>query len=271
MLVDMHLHTRRSKDSVLSFPDAVEEAQKAGVDAICVTDHGRFTSEGEVAEMMERSDFLIFGGAELNTALGHVLVYDVPSTVSWSLQRDLLLRRLRSLEQEIQGSPSMPLPRLESRLTHIMDLEIGDLVRNVHLAGGVVVWAHPMDHWSPLRRWFNKFADEHGTTDMPEFVRWLGENEATSWWPDVIRDLDGIEVLNGSSKRRGVCNLLAKQLAEVLGKPSTGGSDAHERAAVARAATLFDAEPEREMRIGDLIRTANPQAMTLKPIPAPSG
>ncbi len=76
MLIDMHLHTRRSKDSSLSFTDAVEGAKLAGLDALCVTEHGRFTSEQEVAEMMERYDFIIFGGAEFNTTLGHFLVYD---------------------------------------------------------------------------------------------------------------------------------------------------------------------------------------------------
>lgn len=221
--------------------------------------------------MMERYEFLIFGGAEFNTALGHFLVYDVPSTVGWSLERDLLLKRLSALEREINSSPSMPLQRLESRLTRVMDLEIGYLVREVHLAGGAIVWAHPMDHWSPLRKWFNKFADEHGTTDLPEFVRWLGENEATCWWPDTISGLDGIEVLNGSSKRRGVCNLLAQQLAAVVGKPGTGGSDAHERAAVARAATQFEAEPASGLRIGELLRTGNPRATALKPVPSPAG
>lgn len=269
MLIDMHLHTRRSKDSTLSFPDAVEAARKAGVDAICVTDHGRFTSEQEIAEMTERTGFLIFGGAEMNTALGHFLVYDVPGPVSWSLDRDLLLGRLKSLEREIQSAPSLPLSLLDSRLTRVMDLEAGHLVREVHAAGGAVIWAHPMDHWSSLRKWFNKFADEHGVTEMREFIRWLGENDATSWWPDLITQLDGIEVLNGSTKRRGVCNLLAQQLADHFGKPGTGGSDAHQCAAVARAVTRFDAEPSIGLKIGDLLRGANPGAVALQPVPAP--
>lgn len=267
MLIDMHLHTRRSKDSSLSFTDAVEEAKKAGLDAICVTDHGRFTPESELNEMMERYDFAIVGGAEFNTALGHFLVYDVPSTVGWSLERDVLLKRLKALEQEIRSAPSMPVQRLDGRVGRLLDFEIGDLVRQVHLARGVIVWAHPMDHWSPMRKWFNKFSEEHGTADVPEFARWLGENEATSWWPEIIRDLDGFEIVNGSSKRRGVSNLLAAQVAEVFGKPGTAGSDAHERDAVARVATRFDAAPCSHVRIGDLLRAGCPQVEILKPFP----
>jgi len=263
----MHLHTRRSKDSSLSFTDAVEEAKKAGVDAICVTDHGRFTPEKEVIEMMERYEFIIVGGAEFTTRIGHFLVYDVPSTVGWSLERDLLLRRLKALEQEIQRSQSFPVHRLESRLTRMLDLEISDLIRLVHLAKGVVFWAHPMDHWSLMRQWFNTFSENHGTTDMQEFSRWLGENEETRWWPTMIEDLDGFEILNGSSKRRGVCNALAQQLAEAFGKPGIAGSDAHRRDAVARVATRFDGEPTRDLRIGDLLQTTSPSVEILKPFP----
>ncbi len=267
MLIDMHLHTRRSKDSALSFTDAVAEAKKAGVDAICVTDHGQFTREKEVTEMMERYDFIVVGGAEFTTSIGHFLVYDVPSTVGWSLDRDLLLKRLKDLEQEIQGSRSYPTHRLDSRLTRLLDYEIRDLMRLVHVAGGVVFWAHPMDEWSVLRQWYNTFSEAQGTTDMREFAGWLGENEETSWWPHMIQELDGFEILNGSSKRRGVCNLLAQQAAEAFEKPGIAGSDAHRRDSVARVATRFDVAPARDVRIGDLMRTASPCVEILKPFP----
>lgn len=267
MLIDMHLHTRRSKDSLLSFTDAVTEAKKVGVDAICVTEHGRFTSEEEVNEMMERCDFVIFGGAEFNTGIGHFLVYDVPSTVGWSLDRELLLTRLKSLEHEIMAASATPIHRLDSRLTRMMDFEIRDLIRLVHAAGGAITWAHPMDDWSLLRKWFNKFSEDEGTTDMAEFARWLGENDETSWWPEMIEDLDGFEILNGSAKRRGVCNLLAEQAAVAFGKPGTAGSDAHSRSAVARVATRFDGELTRNTRIGDLIKAGNPRTTIFQPVP----
>lgn len=267
MLIDMHLHTRRSRDSTLSFTDAVEEAKGAGLDAICITEHGRFTLEQEVAEMAERFAFTVIGGAEFTTRIGHFLVYDVPSTVGWSLERDLLLTRLRKLEQEIERAPSHPVHRLESRLTRMLDFEISDLVRLVHQAGGVVIWAHPMDDWSVLRQWYNTFTEREGTTEMREFARWLGENDATCWWPAMMRELDGFEILNGSSKRRGVCNLLAAQIAETFGKPGTAGSDAHERDAVARVATRFAGEPAKDLSIGHLLRTADPQVEVLKPVP----
>ncbi len=263
----MHLHTRRSRDSSLSFIDAVVEAKNAGVDAICVTEHGRFTSEKEVAEMMERYDFIIVGGAEFTTRIGHFLVYDVPSTVGWSLERDLLLRRLREVEQEIQRSRSYPVHRLEARLTRLLDFEINDLIRQVHLAGGVVIWAHPMDDWSQLRQWYNTFSEDHGTMDMRDFAGWLGENAETCWWPAMIQELDGFEILNGSSTRRGICNLLAQQVAEAFRKPGVAGSDAHRRDAVARVATRFDGELTRDLSIGNLLQAANPSVEILKPFP----
>ncbi|MFT4039618.1 MAG: PHP domain-containing protein [Thermomicrobiales bacterium] len=266
MLIDMHLHTRRSKDSSLSFPDAIVEAKRLGLDAICVTEHGRFTSEAEAMEMMARFEFTVLGGVEFSTALGHFLVYDVPSTVSWSLEREALLRRLRALEAEIQREQSITLHRLESRLTRMMDFEIADLVRLVHQAGGVIVWAHPMDDRSPLRQQFNVFAETEGTTEVAEFVRWLGENDVTQGWLSVIHALDGFEILNGSARRRGIGSVLATQIAEAFGKPGTAGSDAHRVESVGRVATRFAAAPGNGIRIGELLRSGAPRVEVLKPL-----
>lgn len=116
----------------------MEEARNAGVDAIRITDHGRFTLKQEVPDVMERFDFIVFRGAEFNTGFGIFLVYDVPSTGGWSLERDLLLKRLTALKHEIRGSRSFPVQRLETRLTRMVNLEMSDLIRQVHLATGRV-------------------------------------------------------------------------------------------------------------------------------------
>lgn len=270
MLIDMHLHTRRSKDSSLSFPDAIAEAKRLGLDAICVTDHGRFTSEKETLEMMERFDFTVFGGAEFSTALGHFLVYDVPSTIGWTLERDLLLGRLRDLEQEILSAPSIALHRLDSKLARMMDFEIGGLIELVHRAGGVIFWAHPMDDLSPLRQQFNAFSEAAGTTNVPEFVQWLGENDDTRWWLHIISDLDGFEILNGSTRRRGIGSVLAGQIADAFGKTGIAGSDAHRLEAVGRVATEFATAPSSAVSIGDLLRCGDPRVRVLKPLAAGS-
>ena len=217
--------------------------------------------------MMERYEFVIFGGAEFNTSIGHFLVYDVPSTVGWSLDRELLLKRLTALEGEIRNSPAIPIHRLDSRLTRMMDLEIRDLVRLVHAAGGAVVWAHPMDDWSLLRKWFNKFSEDEGTTDMAAFAGWLGENDATIWWPDMIRDprwLRDSQRLRqapgrlqpaGRASRCRVWETRHCWQRCALARGRRAGSDQIRR----RAA--------RDMRIGELMRTANPTAIVLKPVP----
>lgn len=261
----MHVHTRRSPDSRLSFTDAVEGAKKAGLDAICITEHDRFTSEKEVAEMMERYGFIIFGGAEFNTKLGHFLVYDVPSEVGWTLERDLLLDRLQAFEREIRESPMLPLHRLQSRLSRLLDLEISDLIRQVHLAKGLVFWAHPMDDYSALRAWFNKFTEDEGTTDMSEFARWLRGNDELNWMTNTIAKLDGFEILNGSRNERGVCNLLARQVAEAFEKPGIAGSDAHHRYAVGRVATRFDVDTSSSLKIADLVQTMRTSVEVCKP------
>ncbi len=74
-------------------------------------------------------------------------------------------------------------------------MSVRDTVAAIHAAGGIAVAAHPYRTWSGL-----------------------GES-------NVIEDFDAVEVLNGRSAEKG--NRSALQLARRMGKPGTGGSDAH--------------------------------------------
>jgi len=72
MLIDLHAHTwPRSHDSVLDPNDLIIQAKKAGLDAICFTEHDTLWDEKAVKEIGERHNFLVLAGVEISTDDGH--------------------------------------------------------------------------------------------------------------------------------------------------------------------------------------------------------
>ena len=78
MLIDLHTHTKPwSDDSNLDIPELVHTAKKAGLDAVCLTEHDWFRNKDALAKLSQEHDFLILPGVELNTDDGHFLVFGV--------------------------------------------------------------------------------------------------------------------------------------------------------------------------------------------------
>jgi hypothetical protein len=95
--------------------------------------------------------------------------------------------------------------------------------------GGYMVVAHPFRHWfDPV--YFRKQGKEPFTM-TPE--------QAAERMP-VFQLVDAIEALNGANTPRE--NLFALRVAKVLGKPVTGGSDAHSRSGIGFYCTVFEQE-----------------------------
>jgi predicted metal-dependent phosphoesterase TrpH len=95
--------------------------------------------------------------------------------------------------------------------------------------GGFMTVAHPFRHWfDPV--YFRKQGKEPFTM-TPE--------QAAERLP-VFQLVDAIEALNGANTPRE--NLFALKVAKVLGKPVTGGSDAHSRAGIGFYCTVFEQE-----------------------------
>jgi predicted metal-dependent phosphoesterase TrpH len=271
MLIDMHLHTRRSWDSGLSIDQAVEVSKAAGLDAICLTEHDTFTSEDEIQELTDRLNLPLFGGAEFTMPIGHFLVYDIYSDFAFILDREYTLLRMRKLEQELQRMPVLTGQKVSSALKKPAIPQTGDFIRQVHAAGGLVFWAHPMDDYSELRRYFNRFVEEHGTTEINEFVLWLSNCDELHWLWSILNDLDGFELFNGLHNERGLCNSLTARLADVLKKPGTAGSDAHSAWQGGTVAANFEAEWMPGMRIGDLFKISTPRVQILRPLSKSAG
>lgn len=102
-----------------------------------------------------------------------------------------------------------------------------ELRRVLDELGGYMVVAHPFRHWfDPV--YFRKQGKEPFTM-TPE--------QAAERMP-VFQLVDAIEALNGANTPRE--NLFALRVAKILGKPVTGGSDAHSRAGIGFYCTVFE-------------------------------
>lgn len=112
MIIDMHVHTIYSKDSLLAPEDLIEQAIALGLDAVCVTEHDSYSASYTAELFAERTPIRVFRGVEASTDLGHILVYGVTEE-RW---------------QEYEGRKNLP-----ARL----------LVEQVAEWGGVSIPAHP--------------------------------------------------------------------------------------------------------------------------------
>jgi len=107
MRVDLHIHTRpKSPCSAIDPPALLEEARRAGLDGICLTEHQNPWSPGEVEELMKAGGIRVFQGNEITTNQGDILVF--------------------GYDREVKGV-----------------VPIQDLRKEVELVGGLMIAAHP--------------------------------------------------------------------------------------------------------------------------------
>jgi predicted metal-dependent phosphoesterase TrpH len=107
MVIDLHVHTfPASSCSSMTVDEAIQEAKRVGLDAICLTDHNYVWDRNVVADLVKKYGFPIFRGNEITTDQGDVVVF--------------------GLEKDIQG---------------IVKLE--ELREEVLRVGGFIIAAHP--------------------------------------------------------------------------------------------------------------------------------
>ena len=78
MIIDLHTHTTLgSVDSMMDVGDLIEAAKRAGLDAVCITEHGN--ARPDVEWLAAKYSFPVFGGIESSTELGDVLIFGIES------------------------------------------------------------------------------------------------------------------------------------------------------------------------------------------------
>jgi predicted metal-dependent phosphoesterase TrpH len=114
-----------------------------------------------------------------------------------------------------------------------------ELRRIVSEAGGYMIVAHPFRHYFDPVHFLRQGAEPFSMT--PEEAARL----------PVFQLVDAVEVANGGNTARE--NLFALRVARALGKPGTGGSDAHSSQGIGILTTVFERTLEsQEQMIGEL-------------------
>ncbi|MDR1156113.1 MAG: PHP domain-containing protein [Bacteroidales bacterium] len=72
MIIDFHIHTRFSYDSMMSPRKILTIARQRGLDGIVVCDHNTVKGGLEVQKMNRDNDFMVIAGAEIATDAGDV-------------------------------------------------------------------------------------------------------------------------------------------------------------------------------------------------------
>jgi len=97
MLLEMHVHSRRHSECSYAEPvELVRQALKKHLQGIVLTEHQYLWPEEELAELKAEAEvpghFLIMAGQEVETDIGHVLVYGAGRTISGRREIERLRR-----------------------------------------------------------------------------------------------------------------------------------------------------------------------------------
>ena len=93
MIVDLHVHSRYSPDSLSSPMDIIKCAKKNGLDAVAITDHGSIEGALHASKANTNKDFLIVVGEEIATERGDIiglfLSHEIRSTQSEAVIQEI--------------------------------------------------------------------------------------------------------------------------------------------------------------------------------------
>ena len=73
MILDLHIHSKYSFDSLLSPKSIIEAAQDKGLNGVAITDHGTIKGGVEARSLNHAPDFLIIVGTEIATEAGDLV------------------------------------------------------------------------------------------------------------------------------------------------------------------------------------------------------
>ena len=73
--------------------ELITNAKRAGLDAICLTEHDWFWDDEDIAELSHKHNFLILPGVEITTEEAHLLVFGLKKYI-FGMHRASFVRRL---------------------------------------------------------------------------------------------------------------------------------------------------------------------------------
>ncbi len=75
MRLDLHIHTKYSKDSNLDTSEVIKVSKKRGLDGIAVTEHNTIQGGVKAQKLNDDPDFKVIIGSEVHTNRGEVIGY----------------------------------------------------------------------------------------------------------------------------------------------------------------------------------------------------
>lgn len=76
-ILDMHVHSMYSGESMAEPRDIIEAALSKGLDGICITEHESLSASAPFEHFRRSTDLVILRGVEISTDTGHMLVYGI--------------------------------------------------------------------------------------------------------------------------------------------------------------------------------------------------
>lgn len=101
--VDMHMHSRYSRDSLNTLEDIVTTCQRKGLNVLCLTDHNAIDGALRLRDM---SPWPVIVGQEITTLKGEIIAYFIDELVPPDLPPEETIQRVR----EQGGIVSVPHP-----------------------------------------------------------------------------------------------------------------------------------------------------------------
>jgi predicted metal-dependent phosphoesterase TrpH len=92
--IDLHVHTKYSKDCASPIEEAVASAKAAGLNGIAITDHNTIDGNSEGAKFSTK-DFLVIPGIEISSRDGHILGLGVNKLVPKNLPASETVKLIR--------------------------------------------------------------------------------------------------------------------------------------------------------------------------------
>lgn len=92
--LDLHVHTKYSKDCLCSIAEAVEAAKAAGLKGIAITDHDTVGGNAEGVKLSSE-EFLVIPGVEISSKDGHILGLGVSELIPRNLPASETIELIR--------------------------------------------------------------------------------------------------------------------------------------------------------------------------------
>jgi hypothetical protein len=93
MKLDMHIHTKYSRDCRLEPKDILKIARDKGLDGIAITDHNTIKGGVETKKINKDEDFAVIVGSEIRTNKGEIIGYflneEIESRDRWEVMDDI--------------------------------------------------------------------------------------------------------------------------------------------------------------------------------------